>query len=216
MMVLLMSAACSKVGQGDADNSGSLAAALIRSASQDSTSSPEKALVLRARALDRADSLDQAKSLYAEAAKKVPEIADWLYLRAAGVTRDKSERDEFFSKVLSPVAQARKPLTEAIAIERSGDIDGAIKAYAAAGDKLAVLRLQLLRLSDTPRVAAARTGLIAYLGHDPSRDTVRDAIALFDKFFPQATAAENLTIARAAYDAGLASRAVTGYSRAFA
>jgi soluble lytic murein transglycosylase len=216
LVLLLMSAACSKAGQGDSDNSGSLASALIKGASQDSTSSPEKALVLRARALDRADSLDQAKSLYAEAAKKVPEIADWLYLRAAGVTRDKSERDGFLAKVSSTVALARKPLTEAIAIERSGDIDGAIKAYTAAGDKLAILRLQLLRMSDTPRVAAARSGLIAYLAGDPSRDTVRDAIALFDKFFPQASAAENLTISRAAYSAGFASRAVTGYSRAFA
>ena len=79
LVLLLMSAACSEAGKGDSDNSGTLAAALIRSASQDSTSSPEKALVLRARALDRADSLDQAKALYADAAKRIPEIADWLY-----------------------------------------------------------------------------------------------------------------------------------------
>lgn len=216
LVLLLMSAACSKVGQGDSENSGTLAAALIKGATQDSASTPEKALVLRARALDRADSLDDAKALYADAAKRVPEIADWLYLRAAGVTRDKSERDGFLSRVSSPVAQARKPLTEAIAIERSGDVEGAIKAYAAAGDKLAVLRLQLLRMADTPRVAAARRGLIAYLASDPARDTVRDAIGLFDKFFPQTSAAENLTIARAAYAAGLASRAVSGFSRAFA
>ena len=206
LLMLLMSAACSKVGQGDSDNSGSLAAALIRGATRDSASTPEKALVLRARALDRADSLDQAKALYADAAKRVPEIADWLYLRAAGVTRDKAERDGFLSRVSSPVAQARKPLTEAIAIERSGDVEGAIKAYAAAGDKLAVLRLELLRMSDTPRVASARRGLIAYLASDPARDTVRDAIALFDKFFPQSSAAENLSIARAAVSAGFASR----------
>ncbi|HXV15948.1 MAG TPA: VTT domain-containing protein, partial [Gemmatimonadaceae bacterium] len=215
-VLLLISAACSKAGGSDADNSGSLAAALIKGASQDSTSSPEKALVLRARALDRADSLDQAKALYADAAKRVPAIADWLYLRAAGVTRDKSERDAFLAKVKSPVAEARKPLTEAIAIERSGDVDGAIKAYTAAGDKLAVLRLQLLRVSDTPRVAAARRGLIDYLASNPSRDTVRDAIALFDKFFPKSSPAEEMTIARAAYSGGLASRAVAGYTRAFA
>ncbi len=214
LTLLLMSAACSK-DQGDSDTSGSLAAALIKSASQDSASTPEKALVLRARALDRADSLDQAKALYVESAKRVPEIADWLYLRAAGVTREKSERDGFLSRVTSSVAQARKQITEAIAIERSGDVDGAINAYSAAGDKLAVLRLQLLKLSDTVRVASARRGLIAYLAGDPDRTTVRDAISLFDKFFPQTSAAENLIIARAAYSMGLASRAVTGYSPAF-
>ena len=216
LMLLVISAACGKVGQGDSDNSGTLAAALIKGAAQDSASTPEKALVLRARALDRADSLDQAKALYADAARRVPEIADWLYLRAAGVTRDKSERDGYLSKVSSPVAQARKPLTEAIAIERTGDVDGAIKAYSAAGDKLAVLRLQLLRMSDTPRVAGARRGLIAYLASDPARDTVRDAIVLFDKVFPQASPADNLTIGRAAYKAGLAPRAVSGFTRAFA
>lgn len=216
LALFVISAACSKAGDGDSDNSGSLAAALIESAGHDSTSTPEKALVLRARALDRADSLDQAKSLYVDAANRVPEIADWLYLRAAGVTRDKSERDGFLAKVNSAVSQARKLPTEAIALERSGDIDGAMKAYTAAGDKLAVLRLQLLRMSDTQRVAGARQGLIAYLAGDPSRDTVRDAIALFDKFFPQATAAEQLTLARAAYYGGVASRAVTGYTRAFA
>lgn len=216
LVLLLMSAGCSKSSEGDSDNSGTLAAELIKKVNQDSTSTPEKALVLRARALDRADSLDQAKALYVDAAKRVPEISDWLYLRAAGVTRDKSERDGFLGRVKSPVASARKALTEAIAIERSGDVDGAIKAYGAAGDKLAVLRLQLLRMSDTPRVAAARRGLIAYLAGNPDRDTVRDAIALFDKFFATASPAEQLTIARAAYSAGVASRAVSGFTRAFA
>jgi soluble lytic murein transglycosylase len=71
-------------------------------------------------------------------------------------------------------------------------------------------------MSDTPRVAAARQGLISYLASDPSRDTIRDAIALFDKIFPRASPAEELTIARAAYSVGLASRAVMGYTRAFA
>ncbi|MEP6509208.1 MAG: transglycosylase SLT domain-containing protein, partial [Gemmatimonadales bacterium] len=216
LVLLLVSTGCGGSGTGDSDQAGSLAAALIKSAAQDSTSTPEKALVLRARALDRADSLDAAKATYVEAAKKIPAIADWLYLRAAGVTRDESERAGFLSRVSLPVAQDRKAPTNAIAIERGGDVDGAIKAYTAVGNKLAVLRLRLLRMSDTPQVAAARTGIIAYLAGNPSRETIRDAIALFDKTFPQPTAAENLTIARAAFSAGLSSRAVSGYSRAFA
>lgn len=214
-VLLLASAGCGGPGKGDSDQAGSLAAALIKSASQDSTSTPEKALVLRARALDRADSLDAAKALYVEAAKKIPAISDWLYLRAAGVTRDESERAGFLSRVTLPVAQDRKTPTNAIAIERSGDVEGAIKAYTAVGDKLAVLRLRLLRMSDTQQVAAARSGIIAYLAGDPSRETIRDAIALFDKSFPQPTATENLTIGRAAYSAGVSSRAVSGYSSAF-
>ena len=215
-LLLMISGGCGGAGKGDSDQAGSLAAALIKSASQDSSSTPEKALVLRARALDRADSLDAAKTMYVEAAKKIPAIADWLYLRAAGVTRDDSERAGFLARVSLPVAQDRKAPTNAIAIERSGDVEGAIKAYTAVGDRLAVLRLRLLRMSDTPQVAAARSGIIAYLAGSPSRDTIRDAIALFDKSFTQPAPAENLTIGRSAYAAGLASRAVTAYSKAFA
>ena len=216
VVVLLMSAGCAGTGHSDSENEGSLASALIRSASQDSASTPEKALVLRARALDRADSLDAAKALYVEAARRVPAVADWLYLRAAGVARDKSERDGYLAHVTSPVATERKAPTEALAIERSGDIDGAIKAYTAIGDKLAAIRLHLLRKNDTLQVASARRGLIAYLGDNPGRESVRDAIALFDKSFAQQTAAESLIIARAAFSAGLAARAVAGYAKAFA
>src|SRR5689334_2030616 len=65
-------------------------------AAVDSTSSnPVTQLVLRARAFDRADNLDSARILYAEAAKQAPDVRDWLLLRAAGVTRDKSQRDDY-------------------------------------------------------------------------------------------------------------------------
>ena len=45
----------------------------------------DRALVLRARELDRADSLDQARAAYSDAATRLPQLADWLYLRAAGL-----------------------------------------------------------------------------------------------------------------------------------
>ena len=47
-----------------------------------------RALVLRARELDRADSLEAARAAYDAAAEKLPQLSDWLYLRAAGVTAD--------------------------------------------------------------------------------------------------------------------------------
>ncbi len=208
LLLLLLSAGCSEAPKKEY--------ILSAAVSQDSTATPEKALVLRARALDRADSLDSAKILYAEAAKRIPAIADWLYLRAAGVTRDKSERDAFLSKVKLPVAIDRKAPSEAIAIERSGDVDGAIKAYSALGDKVSALRLQLLRPGDTVRIGAARRGLIAYLAGSPDRESARDAIGIFDKAFPAATAAENLAIGRAAFSVGSTARAAIAYPRAFA
>ena len=51
-----------------------------------------RALVLRARELDRADSLEAARAAYEQAAEKLPQISDWLYLRAAGVTADSAAR----------------------------------------------------------------------------------------------------------------------------
>ena len=214
LLLLLVSAACSD--EGKSAGVGAYSAAASEYGGQDSASTPEKAIVLHARALDRADSLDSARILYAEAAKRVPLVADWLNLRAAGVTRDKRERDDLLSRVLLPVARDRKPQTEAIALERSGDIDGAIKAYAAAGEKLSALRLQLIRPADSSRVLLARRGIISYIAGPQDRESVRDAIGLFDKNFGSASPAENLTIGRAAFSAGITARALAGYTKAFA
>jgi soluble lytic murein transglycosylase len=214
LLLLLLSAGCSDAAKSS--GSGLYSAAASEYGGQDSASTPEKALVLHARALDRADSLDSARILYAEAAKRVPLIADWLNLRAAGVTRDRRERDAFLSRISLPVAQARKPQTEAIALERSGDVDAAIKAYDAAGERLSALRLQLLRPADSVRVAAARRGIVAYTVTTQERESVRDAIALFDKSFNNPTPAENLAIGRAAFSAGITARALAGYTKAFA
>src|SRR6476469_3936485 len=41
-------------------------------------SSDDRALVLRARELDRADSLDAARNAYEQGAQKLPNISDWL------------------------------------------------------------------------------------------------------------------------------------------
>jgi peptidoglycan lytic transglycosylase len=212
LLLLLVSAGCSDAGKSSGDVAYSAAASQY--GGQDSTATPEKALVLHARALDRADSLDSAKILYAEAAKRIPLIADWLNLRAAGVTRDKRERERFLSRISLPVAQARKPQTEAIALERSGDVDGAITAYNAAGEKLSALRLQLLRPADSAQVAVVRRGIVGYIGTSSDRESVRDAIGLFDKNFASATPAENLAIGRAAFRAGITPRALTGYTKA--
>jgi oligoendopeptidase F len=74
-----------------------------------------RSLVLRARELDRADSLEQARAAYEDAAKKLPQISDWLYLRAAGVTADSAARVAYFAKVRSAAARERIGWTDAIA-----------------------------------------------------------------------------------------------------
>lgn len=176
----------------------------------------DKQLVLRARAFDRADNLDSAKALYEQAASRTPSVKDWLLLRAAGVTRDQSARDNLLKRVELPVAQDRRKPTEAIAIERAGDVPGAIRAYTAAGDKLATIRLSMLVQSDTATMLLARKSLGNLIATASTSQEKRDAIVLFDKVFKTPTAAENLSIARASYSAGLAARSVNAYKSAFA
>lgn len=203
---LIVSAAC---------NSESSASGVV-SSQMDSVSDPAKEIVLRARAFDRADNLDSARLLYEEAAKRAPLVSDWLVLRAAGVTRDKPARDEYLGDVKLPVAQARRRPTEAIALERSGDVEGAIALYTATGDRLAATRLRMLVPSDTARMLAARRSLVSILANPGSAQTARDGIVLFDKVYTAPTSQENLVIARAAYTGGLASRSASSYAKSFA
>ena len=175
----------------------------------------DRDLILRARAFDRADKLDSARILYEKAADRLDAISDWLYLRAAGVTTDAGARQKYYRKLKTDVAKTRREPTEAIALERSHDIEGAIKAYSALGMRLDALRLEASPPSDSSRVASARAAIIAYLARGVSHDEARDGVSLFDKIFPRASPAEQLVLARAAYAAGLASRTVAGYSAAF-
>ncbi len=178
--------------------------------------SEEKALVLRARAFDRADQLDSARVLYEAAAKRVPFIGDWLYLRAAGVARDRADRASYYKKLDLRVALDRRNATTALALERAGDVDGAMAAYAAAGDKLGALRMRVARPADSARKPEVRDGLLALLRTSPGREALREGVNLFDKLFLQPTPAEQLALARAALEAGVTNRAVTGFAKALA
>ena len=211
---MVMTTACSDGSEGAAQDP--VASGAKDSLAASSSDSPEKQVVLRARAFDRADNLDSARILYEEAARRAPLVKDWLLLRAAGVTRDRSDRDRLLGRVDVPVAQERRKPTEAIALERSGDVEGAIAAYSAVGDRIAAIRLRMLVPTDTVKMTATRRDFIAYLGTRPGASISREGITLFDKIFDKPTAAENLAIARAAYTAGNASRVASSYGNAFA
>jgi peptidoglycan lytic transglycosylase len=173
-----------------------------------------RALVLRARELDRADSLDAARAAYDQAAQKLPQISDWLYLRAAGVTGDSAARAEYFSKLRSDVSRDRIRWTDAIARERTRDFAGAIRAYIAVGATLDALRLRINPPADDASRTAARGDLLLFIsGSNTSADT-REAIDLFDKVFTATTPSEELAIARAASKSGVPERAATAYAKA--
>jgi soluble lytic murein transglycosylase len=94
---------------------------------------PAASLVFAARAFDRANSLDSARSAYETAAALLPTISDWLWLRAAGVTADTGTRARDYASVHTEVARSRIPWTEALARERTGDFAGAARAYDSLG-----------------------------------------------------------------------------------
>ncbi|MFL5636871.1 MAG: transglycosylase SLT domain-containing protein [Gemmatimonadaceae bacterium] len=209
--VLLSSTAC----QDPKDSQKASAAVLAGDTTQHVLRPEDRALVLRARELDRADSLDAARAAYEAAAEKLPQLSDWLYLRAAGVTADSGARAAYYAKLRTDVARDRIRWTDAIARERTHDLPGAIRAYTALGAKLDALRLRVNPPSDDAAKAAARGELVKFISTSSSSTDTREAIDLFDKVFTTTTPAEELAIARAAAKSGLPERAATAYAKAF-
>jgi soluble lytic murein transglycosylase len=170
--------------------------------------------VLLARALDRQAMGDSAAAVYLRAARRLPTIADWLELRAAGATSDASRRQRAYSGLRTPVARARVGPTEAQARERWRDFAGAAKAYAELGERAQALRLELLARPDSATRASVRARTFALLAAKPSANDARVAITLIDSSFAPLSARENLEVARAANAAGLLPRAEAGFARA--
>ncbi len=175
----------------------------------------DRQLITRARELDRADSRDSARVAYEEAAKRLPRIGDWLYLRAAGVTPDSSARQAYYAQVRTAVARDRVRWTEAQARERTGDIPGAIRMFTAVGGTLQALRLRAAVAADDNAKALARRDLLSFSTRANTSAETRDAIDLFDKVFTATSPAEDLILGRAAGRSGLPERAVTAFARAF-
>ena len=170
-------------------------------------------ILIHARALDRLDLLDSAAAGYRTAAEALPLIADWLWLRAAGVTRDSAERATLYQRIETAPARARVPWTEALARDRGGDWRGAADRYTSLGARLAAVRLRLTQGDDSTR-AATRADLATLLATSLSPGDAGDAIALFDRHFPRRTAADELRIARRGAAAGLLERAARGFAAA--
>jgi len=171
-----------------------------------------RTLVLRARELDRADSLDAARTAYEQAAQKLPQLSDWLYLRAAGVTADSGARAGYFARLRTDVAKDRVRRTDAIARERTRDFAGAIREYNALGARLDALRLRVNPPADEASRTAARGELLSFISSSNNSPDIREAIDLFDKVFTTTTPSEELVIARAANKSGLPERAATAYA----
>jgi soluble lytic murein transglycosylase len=172
-------------------------------------------LVVLARAYDRLGQLDSAAAVYRRAMHRLPELADWLALRTAGVTRDSAARAQLYAGVALPAATPRIPWTEALARERIGDYAGAAVAYTALGARVAALRVHWLgALSDSARRLVASN--IATLLADPSTSAAeaRAALDLVDTINPPFTPDDQLAVARRAAAVNRASDAIVQFTAA--
>jgi soluble lytic murein transglycosylase len=152
---------------------------------------------------------DSAAAVWLGRAHAEPEIASWLYLRAAAATHDSAARNSLYERVTLPLARERIVWVEAAARETFGDTLGALAAYRTLPAPITVLRL---RATAQPASRdSVRRDLTALIGSVPSATSIREATALFDTLFATPTPAEQLIIARASVRAGSWSRARSGY-----
>ncbi|HEX6105755.1 MAG TPA: lytic transglycosylase domain-containing protein, partial [Gemmatimonadales bacterium] len=158
---------------------------------------------------------DSAAATYGRAAKRVPAVADWLWLRAAAVTDDSAGRAALYARMQLPLPRERARWAEAAAFEGIGDLDRAAREYQAVGARVTALRLRLAMSEDSAPRAAVRRELLAAAGAGGAVQA-RQAVALLDSVFAPLSPREELAVARAAAKAGIPARAVTGYARAVA
>jgi soluble lytic murein transglycosylase len=172
-------------------------------------------LVVLARAHDRLDQRDSAAAAYEEAAEALPEIGDWLRLRAAGVRGDSAARAGLYASLRTEVARERVGVTEAQARERFGDFAGAAREFARANERADALRVRLLgAATDSAQRATIRGELLALATARPGTSQGIAAVDLLDRNFAPLTPAEELTVGRASAAGGRHARAVTGLERA--
>jgi soluble lytic murein transglycosylase len=170
--------------------------------------------VLLARALDRAKVLDSAATAYAAAASQVPQVADWLLLRAAGAMSDSGDRARTYARVVSAPARARVPWTDAQARERTGDLAGAARMYRTVDAYGSAFRVEALGARDDASRLAVVRRIVAYLGGRVTPANVRQAIDVLDGMKPVLSRDDELVVARTTAANGLAARAVTSFARA--
>lgn len=194
------------------DDSLALVHAQAAPRGRDPESEGEREFLL-ATAYDRVDALDSAAAAYQRAAALLPAVSDWILLRAAAVTGDSAARAAITGRIGLPLAKDRVRWTDPAALERVGDLDGASRRYAELGARLTAVRLRLRKETEADSV---RHELLTLITAGGSAAELRGAIALLDSAFAPLTVEEELAVARAADEAGLAARAAAGYPKALA
>jgi soluble lytic murein transglycosylase len=170
-------------------------------------------LLLLAGALDRLGARDSAAAVYLRAADRLPQVSDWIKLRAAAVTDDSTARAQLLDGIVDALPRTRIPWADAAAYERTGDRAGAALRYAALGDRLTSLKLRLALSPDSAPRRTIRRELLALATDRAGSAAGRDAIVLIDSAFAPLSRAEERLVAKAAVQSGLLYRAVAGFAR---
>ena len=179
-----------------------------------STQEQGERLLLLARAYDRADLRDSAAATYSRAERLLPDIADWIALRAAGVTDDSLTRTAILGRITIPAAVARGPWTDALARERAADFAGAAAQYDRLGARTAALRMRWRAAHSGGDSARVITALVALVGPGAGVTQAREALDLLERLAPHFTHDQQLTVARRAAAAGRTVQAMDAFAAA--
>ena len=171
----------------------------------------ERFLVL-ARAHDRTGRLDSASASYRQAATRLPLVADWLYLRVAGVLVDSAARAELFAQVRAPAARERIRWTDALASERTGFLPRAIRVYEQLGSSITALRLRAVIAKNDAEKAQARREMIALLPR-LSIAQIPPALTVLDAELTPLSREDELVASRRAAAASLLERSARGFAK---
>ena len=169
--------------------------------------------VMLARAYDRGDQPDSASAAYLASASRLPRVADWLRLRAAGVTADSGARAALYARIGGAPARARIAFTDAQARERTGDFAGAARVYRSVGEDGSAFRAEALMARDDAAKSALATRISAYLSRNPGAANVRSSLDVLGTLDVALSVPQELMVARAAAAGGTATRAIAGFER---
>ena len=198
----------------DADSAAALHAERAVAAARDDSTRGVR-LALLARALDRRRDAARAAVAYADAARLLPGAADWLWLRAAVVSPDSAQRAPFYAAIRDSLVRGRVAVAEAQARERAGDLEGAARAWSAAGEPAAAIRA-LVASADTSgheeRLPALRDALVRLVADRSGTSHARAAAELLRERFAPLSASEELSVARSLALSGPADAASRAYA----
>lgn len=171
-------------------------------------------LVLLARAEDRLSRFAEAAAAYSAAAGLLPDIADWLRLRAMAVSPDSAARAQLDAELTLPLARERAARSDAQALERARNWSGAAGAWTRAGERQRALAAALAAAPDRAESTAVRGRLVDLVRERPGRADAERAVGVLDLAFGRLAAAEELVVFRSAVRSGPRPRADQAFKRA--